>query len=265
MRTEAAVRLDVLADTAALLVRQVRNLVRQRVFVVLLVVQPLFWLVLYGELFERVTTAPGFGADSYTQFLIPGVAIMTAFMDAVWSGMSMVEDVDRGIIERFLASSVTRGAIVAGHILRAGLIAAMQAAVILVVGIALGGSVHGGAPGWAVVLVAAFLVAAIFAGISSGIALLTRRQEPMAAMTNFVALPLVFFSSALISVPLMPEWMRSVARFNPVEWGVVCAREVVEQGAEWGRVAAYLALMAAASLATWAFATACFRVYRRSF
>jgi ABC-2 type transport system permease protein len=62
----------------------------------------------------------------------------------------------------------------------------------------------------------------------------------------------------------MPSWMQWAARFNPVEWGVVAAREVVMPGTDWGRVGLHLALLAAAVALMSAFATWSFRAYRRT-
>ncbi len=39
----------------------------------------------------------------------------------------------------------------------------------------------------------------------------------------------------------MPHWMRIAAQFNPVDWGVRAAREVVLPGTAWGTVGLYLA------------------------
>ena len=50
------------------------------------------------------STSPGSGADDYTDFFTPGVVVMTAFFSAGWGGMSMIQDIDRGIVDRFLAT-----------------------------------------------------------------------------------------------------------------------------------------------------------------
>ena len=100
--------------------------------------------------------------------------------------------------------------------------------------------------------------------MSHGVALMTRREETMIAVTNFFGLPLVFLYSTLIARDLMPGWMQWAARFNPVEWGVVASREAVERGTDWTSVAAHLGLLAAATAATAAFATWAFRSYART-
>ncbi|TMK67646.1 MAG: ABC transporter permease [Actinobacteria bacterium] len=247
-----------LAHTWFMLGRQIRNLMRQPIWIFILLVQPLFWLLLYSQLFRRITALPGFGTNSYIQFLTPGVAIMTAFFSATWSGMAMIEDLDRGVVERFLATPARRTS------LRAGIQAALQAIIILVIAYALGARVHGGAAGWLVILLACALVSSCFAGVSHGIALLTRREETMIAVANFIGLPLMFLSSTLIAFALMPGWMQWAARFNPVQWGVVAAREVVRTSTDWRSVAFHLGLLLAVTVVTTGFATWAFRAYRRT-
>src|SRR5581483_1100483 len=149
-------------------------------------------------------------------------------------------------------------------IVRSALTAAIQALLILLVALAFGVSVAGGAPGWFVVLLAAMLVNSAFAGISQGIALLTRRESSMIAIANFIGLPLLFLSSTLLARAQMPHWMRVVARFNPVDWGVRAAREVVLPGTSWGTAFSYLGLLLALSAVTAAFATWTFRAYQRT-
>jgi len=253
-----------LAHTWFMLGRQVRNLARQPIWIFILLIQPLFWLLLYSQLFRRITSLPGFGTSSYIQFLTPGIVIMTAFFSATWSGMAMIEDLDRGVVERFLATPARRTSLVLSQVIRSGLQAAVQAVIILVIAYGLGARVHGGPAGWLVILLAGALVSACFAGVSHGLALLTRREETMIAVANFIGLPLMFLSSTLIAFALMPGWMQWGARFNPVQWGVVAAREVVEARTDWGSVGLHLALLLAITVATTGFATWAFRAYRRT-
>jgi len=140
----------------------------------------------------------------------------------------------------------------------------VQATIILALGLALGARVESGFVGWIVVLLSAALVAACFAGLSHGVALLTRRHESMIAVSNFVALPLMFLSTILIAPELMPEWMRWAALVNPVNWGVVAAREAVQPGTDWAAVGIHLALLLAFASVTASFATLAFRAYRRT-
>jgi ABC-2 type transport system permease protein len=176
----------------------------------------------------------------------------------------MINDLDHKVVERFLATPASRISIVLSQIVRSAFTAAIQAVVILLVSLALGVRVHTGALGWLVIIVAGILVNSSFAGISQAIALLTRREATMIAVANFIGLPLLFLSTTMIARPQMPGWMQTAARFNPVDWGVRAAREVVLPGTDWGSVAGHLGLLLALSALTAAWATRTFRAYQRS-
>ena len=254
----------VLSHSWYMLLRQLRNLLRERIWIALLLIQPLVWLLLYSQLFQRVTDLGGFGTESYLDFFLPGVVVMNAFFAGTWSGLAMVADLDRGVVERFLATPARRASLVFSQVMRAAVQAGIQGVIILVVGFAIGARVAAGAVGWVVILLAGMLAAGGFAGISHGLALLTRKEATMIALANFIGLPLMFLSAILIARPLMPEWMQLVARFNPVDWAVRAARESALPGTDWAVVGAHLGLLAAFVLATTAFATLSFRAYQRT-
>ena len=92
-----------LRHTWFMTLRQGRNLMREPIWIALLLVQPMVWLVLYGQLFKNVTRLGGFGTTSYITFLAPAIVVMNAFFGATWSGMGMIADLDRKVVERFLA------------------------------------------------------------------------------------------------------------------------------------------------------------------
>ena len=251
-------------DTLAMLVRHGRNFMRQPIWIVFALTQPLFWLLLYSQLFRRIVDLPGFDTDSYVQFLTPGIVVMTAFFGATWSGMSMIDDLDRGVIQRFLATPTRRSALIVSQVLHTGIVAVIQTIIILGTAWLLGARVDRGVVGWLVIIAVASLVAAGFGGISHGLALLLRREETLIAVLNFFGLPLMFISAILIAESLMPGWMQWAARFNPVNWGVVASREMSGLDTDWDRVALYLGLLLAFVAATTALATRAFRTYRRT-
>ena len=249
--------------TGWMVVRQVRNLMREPIWIAMMVIQPMLWLVLYGQLFKHVG-AQGPSKASYVEFLTPGVVAMNAFFGGMWSGMAMISDLDRHVIDRFLAAPTVRVAIVLSQVVRAGITAMLQALILLLVALALGVRVHGGVLGWLVVFAGAALLCGVFAGFSHGIALLMRKEASMIAAANFVGMPLMFLSSILVSVALMPGWISAIARFNPVNWGTRAMRNAILSGGDWGATGVYLALLVAVAAATSLFATWCFRSYQRS-
>jgi len=251
------------AQTWYMMGRQLRNLMREPIWIVLMLVQPMFWLLLYSQLFRRIVDLPGFEGLDYVDFLAPGIVIMTAFFSGTWSGMGMLQDVERGVLERFLATPTRRSALVFSHVVRNAVQSAIQALIVLVVALALGAT-NGGPLGWIVITLAGALVAAGFAGISTGIALLTRKEATMIGVANFIGLPLLFFSSILIAQALIPKWMQDLSLANPVEWAVRAAREPVLPDTAWGDIGLFLTLLLAFAAATGVFATWAFRAYQRS-
>ena len=253
-----------LAHTWWMIGRQLRNLMREPIWIALILIQPMIWLLLYGQLFKRVIQIPGFHATSYVAFLTPGIVIMNAFFSASWSGMAMIEDLDRRVIERFLATPASRLSLVLSQVVRAAMTSAFQALVILLVGLALGAHVTTGAVGWIAVLCTGALVGMAFGGFSHGLALIVRQEASMIGIANFIGLPLLFLSSTLQAPGLIPHWMQQVTRFNPVNWGVVAARIPFLPHPDWAQFWIHLGLLAALAIVSCAFATRAFRVYQRS-
>ncbi|HVT19718.1 MAG TPA: ABC transporter permease [Thermoanaerobaculia bacterium] len=254
--------MEFLSDTWYLFGRLVRASLRMPVFLIISIVQPVLWVLLFGQLFRAVTSIPGFGAGSYVQFLAPGIAIMTALFGGAYSGMGLLGDIDRGVLDRLLATPVARGALMASRLLYSATQVTAQSAVILIVAAALGARPHGGAAGVVLVLVSAALLGAAFAAFSNALALLTRRWELVIAVMNFTVLPTTFLSSMIMSRNLMPGWIRSVARFNPVNWAVSAARDAFE--GRWSQLGASFALLAVFALVCSVLATRAFERYRQA-
>lgn len=252
-----------LADTWHLFVRHVRTTIRIPIWIAVTLIQPVIWLTLYGQLFRRVVDLPGFESGSYIQFLTPGVVIMTGLFGSAWAGMGLLQDLDEGVMDRLLATPVHRGAIIAARVMHASATVTAQSLIILLFGLVLGATIPGGVTAVLAIIVLAALLGAGFSALSNGVAVLVRREEALIGIINFFGLPLTFLSTAFMAGGLLPGWISTVARFNPVNWGVNAARFAM-QGEAWGDVvrhAVYLALFAA--LATF-FATQAFRVYRRA-
>ena len=122
----------------------------------------------------------------------------------------------------------------------------------------------GGAAGVGVTLLAAVLIAVILASLSNALALLLRQQEALIGISQFIVLPLVFLSSAIMDTGLSPSWVQHVARYNPVDWAVVASRQALIAGAQWGAVWPRLGLLVALAATMAWLATRAFGSYQRS-
>ncbi len=254
----------VVAHSSHLAVRTVRILYRQPAYMAFTLIQPMVWLLLFSQLFERVVDLPGFGDVSYVAYLTPGVIVMTAMMNAGWAGNTLIDDMDRGVMDRYLASPVRRVAIINGILAYQAAVTVVQSLIVFGVALAMGARYDGGVIGVLVVLAAAVLLAVVFAALSCAAALLLRTGEALIGIFQFLAFPLLFLSSTLMAPALLPDWMGTVAKFNPVDWAVVASREALLASPDWGSVGGRVALLAVlAVVMTWLSARA-FRAYQRA-
>lgn len=247
-----------------LTVRSLRTLSRQPAYLLFTLVQPMVWLLLFGQLFKRIAELPGFGAESYIGYLTPGVIVMTAMMTAGWSGTTFVQDMERGVMDRSLTSPLRRGALISGSLAYQGVVTVVQSVIVFAVGLAAGARYAGGLPGVLVVLACAVLLAVTFAALSDAVALLVRQQEALIGVSQFLVLPLAFLSSVMIAPALMPGWVAEVARFNPVNWAAVASREALTADPDWSLVLSRAGLLLALAVLFGWLATGAFRAYQRS-
>jgi ABC-2 type transport system permease protein len=244
--------------------RYLRILRREPAYLAFTLAQPMVWLLLFSQLFERVVDVPGFGDDSYIAYLTPGVIVMTAVMTANWAGTSFIEEMDRGIMDRNLTSPVSRGALLNGNLAYHAVVSVVQTLIVFGVGLLMGARYDGGVRGVVIVIVATTLLAVFFAALSCAMALLLRSQESLIGMSMFLALPLVFLSSVLMAPALLPGWIATAAKVNPVDWAVVASREALAARPDWSVIGGHGALLLGLAAVTGWLATLAFRAYQRS-
>jgi ABC-2 type transport system permease protein len=246
--------------------RAVRTLLRQPAFAAITLVQPVIWLLLFGQLFRNVVHIPGFSTSSgsYLEFITPGVIIMTALFSSGWAGTVFIEDMDRGVMDRLLASPVRRGAMIVGTLAYQALTTIVQTLIVFAIAYLSGARFAGGALGVLVTLLAACLISVIIASFSNAIALLVRQQEALIGISQFIVLPLQFLSSSIMDTRVAPAWVRHVARYNPVDWASTAARAALATDTDWGVVVPRLGLLGALAVLMGWLATRAFRSYQRS-
>ena len=198
--------------------RYFRVLLRQPAFLLITIVQPLIWLLLFGALFKAVTQIPGFGGTgSYLDYLTPGIVVMLAVSSAGWTGMGFIEDINSGVMDRMLVTPAWRGAFNLGSVAQCVVSVALQT--LLIIGLAL-------LMGAEIAHTAACCSSSRRCSrrrsrrSSNGLGVLTRQRETLIGAVSLLLLPLTFLSGALMQLSLAPGWIETVAKFNPVDWAV---------------------------------------------
>jgi ABC-2 type transport system permease protein len=246
-------------QTLALTKRQLLALWRQPWFVAITLVQPIIWLLLFGALFKHVVDLPGFHGGSYLEFLTPGIVVMSALFSAGWHGMGLINAMERGILDRFIVSPVSRGSVIAAGLVQSIVVIVIQSLVII--GLAFAGGARFSAASVLLQIGLAALLGGAVTALSDGLALVTRQEETLIGAVQFVVLPATFLSSGMMAAALLPGWIQDVARFNPVNWAVTASRAA---GTDWTLVATRAGFLVALLVACAAVATRAFRVYQRA-
>jgi ABC-2 type transport system permease protein len=204
--------------------------VRNPFVLVVSLVQPVIFLVLFTEVFGNVAGAAvsrGTPGVSYETFLVPAIAIQVALAAAITSGVGLVNDIENGMFEKVLVSPMNRTAVFVGKTAAEVFRIAVQVAIILVLGVLLGAEIVTGVVGAVGIVAVAVLFSLWFVAFSNALAVLTRDQESTIIGANLLQFPLLFLSSAFLPLETLPAWIQTFARLNPVTYGVDAARSLM--------------------------------------
>jgi ABC-2 type transport system permease protein len=178
--------------------------------------------------------------------------------------MGVINDLDRGVVDRFLVSPVSRYAIIIGRLTQQAIITVIQSLIIIGLALAIGASLPGGVPGAIALIAAAVLLGTSFGALSIGLALLLRKEESVIGAVQMLVLPLTFVSTVWMQRDLMPGWIQGASLVNPLDWAARAGREASGANADWAVVLAFGAyILAFTVVAAW-LATRAFRAYQRS-
>lgn len=254
-----------IAHTGHLTARQIRAFIRVPAYLIMNLVQPIIWLLLFGQLFKAVVNIPGFsGGHSYLVFLTPGIVMMMALFGSSWAGTSYIQDMERGVMDRLLTSPTSRTGMILATMLYQAVLTIIQTLIVLGVAWLAGARFDGGVVGILVMLLAAVLLTFVFSAFSNAIALVTKQHTALIGISQILSFPLMFLSSAIMDTSLSPAWVRDIARYNPFEWAVQAGRGALQATPDWATIWANLGLLAALTVVMTWLATRAFTAYQRS-
>ena len=245
--------------------RKLHALVRQPWVLAFSVVQPVIWLFLFGQLFRKVIDIPGFAfGGTYLDYLVPGLIAMNAMANNMWAGMTMIEEIDRGTLNRFLAAPASRVGIMNATVAEQAVSTTVQSLIIIGLGLAGGARYHGGVAGVAVMVAASILVGVVFGALSNTVGMLLRSREAIIGVYTLFMLPLIFLSSAFMPTQLMPGWMQAIASRNPLNWVVQIGRSALSAHPDWGAIGVRCGGLLVLAVACVAVSVVTFRSYQKN-
>jgi len=216
-----------IADTWYLFNKYMKITIRMPMWTLFTLVQPLIWLIIFGQLFKNIAQLPGFPTNNYTDFFVPGVLIMTVLFGSSWSGVSLLREIQSGTVDKMLVSPVSRVAVVLSRVLHSTAQVVIQVLIMLAVAWALGAHLNLNPLYLILSMIIVLLLGLCFAAVSNGFAIALQREEPLVIIGNLMTLPLMFFSTALVPANFMPAWIKYISSINPINYAVEAVRDVL--------------------------------------
>jgi ABC-2 type transport system permease protein len=194
-------------------------------------VQPVLWLLLFGQVMARVRGLSNAGG-SYLDFLAPGVLAQSVLFVAIFYGLSAIWERDLGVLHRYLVSPAPRSALVIGKALASSLRGLSQSVVIYLCASLLGVGLSWTPSHVFGVAVLVVLASALFSTFSLIIACLVKTRERFMGIGQFLTMPIFFASNAIYPIAAMPGWLRAISRANPLSYEVDGLRALMLRGGQ---------------------------------
>jgi ABC-2 type transport system permease protein len=211
-----------LRDTRLIFLRRLQIALRNPVWIIFGLFQPLCFFLLFAPLLDKFVGNPSFGKGGALLIFTPGLLIMMAMYGTSFVGFGLIDDIRSGVIERFRVTPINRVALLLGRSLCDVLILVTQSLFLLILARFFGLS----APlvGILLSLGLVILVGFSLSALSYSAAMILRNEDSLAPAINFFLLPVQLLAGVLLPLTLAPGWLQRIAFFNPLYYAVAAAR-----------------------------------------
>jgi ABC-2 type transport system permease protein len=203
-------------DTWLVFVRQMTLVLRNPVWLIVGLMQPLYFLLLFGPLLKGALRMSA--GDAY-RFFVPGLLVQLAMFGTLFVGFALISELRAGVIERMRVTPVSRLSLLLGRSLRDIVTLVVQAVLLTLVALPFGLSVSIGNLLLALALLA--LIALMLSAVSYALALILRSEDALAPLMNAVSMPVLLLSGILLP---LSGWLKNVGQWNPFTYAVDAAR-----------------------------------------
>ncbi len=186
-------------------------------------VQPILWLLIFGETFNRIHAIPT-GNVPYLDFLAPGIIAQSGLFVAIFYGIQIIWERDAGVLTKLLVTPTPRSALILGKSFAAGIRALAQVVVVLVLSAILGVALSANPLHILGAFVVVMMGSAFFSCLSMTVAGVVLKRDRLMGIGQMITMPLFFASNALYPVSIMPGWLRVLSKVNPLSYEVDALR-----------------------------------------
>ena len=230
-------------DTWLVFERYMWLFLRNPVWVIIGVIQPIFYLLLFAPLLQSIAQAPGFPQGGAYNVFVPGLLIQLGLFGATGVGFGLIAELRGGVIERMRVTPVSRFALLLGRTLRDIVIMLTQAFVLIVLALPFGLSIH--PIGILLMLALLALLGLMMVPVSYAVALWLGSEDSFAPLIFTVSLPLLLLSGVLLPLTFAPGWLRAIAAANPLAYAVDASRAIFNNNLSDPSIGIAVAIMAA--------------------
>lgn len=189
-------------------------------------IQPTLWLLIFGETFTKLRAIPT-GSRPYLDYLAPGIMAQSALFIAIFFGIQIIWERDAGVLTKLLATPTPRAALVTGKAFAAGIRAASQVVIVLLLSAILRIGLNWNPLHLLAALLLVVVGSAFFSMLSVTLAGLVLSRDRLMGIGQALTMPLFFASNALYPTRLMPGWLQVLSKINPLSYEVDGLRGVL--------------------------------------
>jgi ABC-2 type transport system permease protein len=216
--------MKVLRDTWLVFQRYLGLLLGNPTWIIIGIVQPLMYLLLFAPLLKPLASMRGFPPGGAYNVFVPALLIQLGLFGVAGVGFTLIAELRYGVIERLRVTPVSRVALLLGRALRDMLSIVVQSLILVLISLPFGLSIH--PIGVVITLALIALIGLLTASISYAVALSARDENIYASIVFTASLPILLLSGVLLPLGLAPQWLRNIAAANPLSYAVDAARHV---------------------------------------
>jgi len=200
-------------DIWAITARNLRRIRRSPQTLALSLGQPILLLLGFRYLLGGAITVPG---SDYVQYLLPGLFTAAVIVASGGTAISLSQDLQSGILDRFRSLPIVRSAMLAGRTSADQAVNLVALAAIIALGLPLGFEFRGTASEVVTAIALLALLGYALTWMYAAIGMALKNPEASYAAGTITLFLLLFSSSAFVPIDTMPEWLQPIARAQPV-------------------------------------------------
>jgi ABC-2 type transport system permease protein len=238
----------VFRDTWLIFERSLVLSLRNPVWVIMGILQPILYLLLFGPLLTNIAKMPGFPPGGAFNVFVPGLLVMTALFGSAFVGFGLCDELREGVVERMTVTPMSRVAMLVGRSMRDVVLLLAQGLILVLLAVPFGLEINLG--GVAVAFLMLALIGIMMSPVSYTLALVLKSEDSLAPVVNGISLPLLLLSGVMLPMSLAPDWLQTVAKFNPLYHAVAAIRALFNASFGDGEIVLGVVLLIVLAVAT---------------